>query len=124
VRLGTSSAGLGRPPGPDERALREARVVAARRNPYWTELREAELVERPPAYLVDSESDRVFSRYRGPVFERGQERPSLQEQVGLSFYVTADNELVFLEPVPGTATWSQIVERQARRGRATRRTPP
>jgi hypothetical protein len=100
----------------DERALREARIAAARRNPYWTELREAELVERPPAYLVDSESDRVFTRYRGPVFTSGQARPSFQENVRLAFFVSESGELVFLEPVPGTATWSQIVEQQARRG--------
>jgi hypothetical protein len=77
------------------------------------------LVPRPPAYLVHAETDRLFTRYRGPIFVRGQEKPSFQEQVALSFYVTADNELVFLEPSTNPATWSEVVERQARRVRAT-----
>ncbi len=93
--------------------LRELRVEAARRNSRWTELKESALVPRPPGFLVDAESDEVFRESRGAVYVPGEIRSSFAERTELYFVVRDGDVLEFLERDP--RTWSQIVERQARR---------
>ena len=96
----------------DER-LRPARLEAARRNSKWTEI-EDDLVARGRGYLVSAASDAVYRRTRGVVFAP-YSVSVIADQAEFAFYVDRNGELVFLELEPGT--WSEHVERQARRGR-------
>ena len=73
-------------------------------------------MHRPPRYLVDAESDELFTLYRGQIFTAGRAVPSFNENVPLVFYVRDDDELVFIEQAH-PRTWSEVVARQARRGR-------
>ena len=114
MRLG---ALIGRPPTEDAdgRALSEARIAAARRNPRFTEIPD-DLVSRGSC-LVSAETDEVYLPHRGVVFERGS-AGLIADMVELVFTVTADRELRFLDRQPGS--WSDVVKRQAKRGRARR----
>ena len=98
---------------PDEAAIRDARVAVARRNSKWTEIEESALVGRGRV-LVHADSDEVFKLYRGVVFATGS-TTVIPDYTALYFYVRDNGELTFLELEPGT--WSEHVERQARRGR-------
>jgi hypothetical protein len=94
--------------------VRSARIEAARRNQFWTELEEIDLVRRPPGYLVSASNDEVFWPYRGAVFAAWSAE-LISGSAPLWFYVDRDGDLVFLERLP--ETWSEMVERRVRRGR-------
>ena len=111
-----ASIGLERPPNPVEEELKRQRVVSARANRYWREVEESALVRRPPAYFVHADTDELFTVYRGSVFTTGMGKPSFNERVPLVFYVSAENQITFLEPKG--RTWSEVVAQRARRGRA------
>jgi hypothetical protein len=97
--------------------LRALRVEAARQVPAWEERQETDLVKRGP-YLVDVDTDRLYTRYAGTVFASGEAKPTFGERNPLLFFVTDDDRLVFLEPA-GSRTWSEIVARQAWRQRVS-----
>ena len=97
---------------PDADAIRERRIEIARRHTGWTELREADLVPRPRAYLVHADKDWIFTRVSGTVFAMGS-ATVVAEHPAYYFYVGQDGELVFLERQPGT--WSELVEKRERR---------
>ena len=78
-----------------ERQVRQARIELARRQTNWTEIPETRLVRR------------------GVVFEPGKAVIGyLPDHVPMTFTVTDDGDLRFLDLQPGT--WSEIVERRAR----------
>ena len=99
---------------PTEDAIRERRIMEARRNSYSTELQETDLVRRG-RLLVAAETDEIFTLYRGVVFPGGAALAAFNQQVPLAFYVDRDGDLVFLERRGGT--WSELVARKARRQR-------
>lgn len=103
----------------DVDTILKARVSAARRMAEWEELREVALVPRG-RFLVDAETDRMFTLYRGETFESGSSSVIIDRP--LAFYVDRDGELVFLEVVPGR-TWSEHIARQARKLNRARRRP-
>lgn len=97
---------------PGEKAIRAARVAAARRLG-WEELPETRLIPRGPrGWLVDAETDAVYVPYRGATFERGSAR-LVAIPTTLSYYVDDDGSPVVLERQP--QTWSQIFAGQVRR---------
>jgi hypothetical protein len=101
--------------GMDE--LRAARVEIARRN--WTEIDPAErLRPRGMGWLVDSESDYIFVLRRGTTFEPGRANLLSGEGFALWFFVDRDGDVVVLERVVSPSTWSEVVERRARRSAA------
>ena len=91
------------PPAFDE--LLERRLQLARHNSKWTELEAVDLVERGP-FLVAASDDAVYVRFRAD--------PDHNETVPLYFTVT-DGRVSLYERQPWT--WSEHVERQARRAR-------
>jgi hypothetical protein len=93
--------------------VRAARVKVARGNGCWTEIPQARLVRRGPGYLIDEETDLVYTIYRGTVWESGK-ATAISDRAPLAFYVTLDDRLVFLESA-GSETWSERVERRERR---------
>lgn len=98
---------------PDERAVREARIATVRA--CFTELQETGLVERGP-YLVDVDSDLLYTPYRGATFARGKATLDyVNPSSGLAFFVNRAGDVVLLEPVRRPATWSEVVERKARK---------
>jgi hypothetical protein len=97
-----------------EEAVRNARLEAARRNQRWTELEEVDLVSRQRGLLVSASTDRVYRRHLGAVFAPGSVSTLIADQVELYFYVTANGEVVFLEPA-FSETWSEYVTRRERR---------
>ena len=97
----------------DAQRVREARIEAARRNSYWREVVESELVRRGP-YLVHSESDEVFTPYRGAVWGTPSSiRPEFMDMQELLFYVSAGGLVVFLEA--SRQSWSEVVAERSRR---------
>ena len=52
-----------------ERQVRQARLELARRRPTWTEIPETRLVPRGPRFLIDAETDRVYTVRRGAVWD-------------------------------------------------------
>lgn len=100
--------------------VRQARLELARANDQWEELPETRLVQRRPGgrYLVDAESDRIYSLGRGIVFEPGRSTVGyVDPNDRMTFYVDRDEEIVFLERLTHPHTWSEFCERQARRAR-------
>ena len=93
----------------DARALLDARIAAARRQPRWVEI-PYDLVARGP-FLVSAATDEVFLPRRGVVFERGSAR-LVAGIAALVFAVTDEGELLFLDRQPDG--WSQLIERRAR----------
>lgn len=81
--------------------------------PLFSEVAESALVERE-RFLVDADSDAFFRVYRGVVFSPGSSNV-IADKTRLSFYVTGDDFLVFLEEQ--SETWSEYLERHARRQR-------
>lgn len=122
VRRFSVAGSLGRSePGQDEvgalhAKVREARLELARRNPRWVELVETDLVRRGPSFLVHVPTDAVYTVRRGHVFEPDKAVVGyVPDGVPLAYYVDASREITFLEAQP--RTWSELVERKARRGR-------
>jgi hypothetical protein len=102
-----------------ERQVREARLATARRQSAWAETSETRLVRRG-RFLVDAETDLIYVLRRGVVFETGRATVGyLPDNTPMTFYVDQADDVVFLEQPSGPRTWSEVVERQARRGRAT-----
>ncbi len=97
--------------------LAAARADVARRCSRWHEITPAErLRPRGPGLLVDAETDLVWTRRRGLVFEPGTSSIAYAPPAAeLTFYVDDDGEPVFLErAMPGT--WSEhLARREARR---------
>lgn len=96
--------------------LQEARLRAARANTHWTELEAVDLVARPGGLLVAASDDAVYTQYRGAIWERGS-ATMISDQAALFWFEQDDGELTFLERQP--ETWSQVIEKQERRSRAT-----
>jgi hypothetical protein len=100
-----------------ERQVREARLQLARRRPKWIEVPESRLVRRGP-FLVDAETDLVYVLRRGHVFEPGSATIGyVPHDTPMTYTVNEHGTVVFLE-ASGSRTWSEIVERKARRERA------
>jgi hypothetical protein len=95
--------------------LRQARVAAARRCSPWTEI--APPVQRG-RFFVDEE-DRILVRYAGAVWERGS-AGIISDRTPLLFAVGAQNIVDVFEPAPISGTWTEHVEREARRDARTR----
>lgn len=111
------------PPDPareHERQVREARLDVARQRLNWTEIPDTRLVRRGP-FLVDAETDLVWVVRRGHVFEPYRATVGyVRNDTPMTFYVdAASGEIVFIEPVSGGRTWTEILERKARQGRTT-----
>jgi hypothetical protein len=112
------------PPDParveHERHVREKRLETARGRTNWTEIPETRLVRRGP-FLVDAETDLLWTVRRGHVFEPYRASVGyVTEATPMTFFVDGDGDIAFLES-PGSAplTWSEIVARRARRGHGT-----
>lgn len=93
-------------------AIRVKRLEIARSVSHWTEVDEADLVERRP-YLVSATSDQLYTPHRGIVFAYGS--VDLVEQTARLAFFVREGELVFLEPVG--QTYSELLERRAARRR-------
>jgi hypothetical protein len=94
---------------PDE--TRAMRVLQARTRTRWTEIPEP---VRRGRFYVDAASDELLVLHRGDLFDRaGHIR--FDELRDLRFYLDRAGELVVLEPATVAQTWSEYVERQARR---------
>lgn len=79
------------------------------------EIPETRLVRRN-RYYVDAETDRFFLLKRGVVFEPGRATVGyVRDGTPLRYDVTTDDTIVFLEEPKFGRTWSEIVERKARR---------
>jgi hypothetical protein len=96
----------------DEEQVRAARREQARRNAYWEELEETALVRRAP-FLVHAADDSLSTPFQAPVFEAGSARIVANDQVPLGYFITPEGDVRFVERKAGT--WSQVVERKARR---------
>jgi hypothetical protein len=92
--------------------LRPARLEIARRNRRWHELQEVDLVARHRGWLVSATTDEIFSPYRGAVWVPDSVAV-VSDMAELWFYVTADDEIHFLERVNPPATYTQWLEAQA-----------
>lgn len=100
----------------DAAELLAARVAFARSNQAWTEIPEERLVRRGPGWLIDAESDLVYSVRRGQAFAPGGAKPHFVDPaVPAVFYVSREGELVLLERCAAARTWSEVVERRARK---------
>jgi hypothetical protein len=103
-----------RTPGEEfEDELRQRRLEVARRVPGWTELEETALVKRG-RWFVHAETDEVFSPVRGVVFATAS-TTVVADRAPYYFCVLPSGGLAFFEKVTTPATWSEHVERQARR---------
>jgi hypothetical protein len=92
--------------------LRSARLEAALRNSRWHEFERVDLVRRNRGWLVSATTDEIFSPVRGVVFEPYSVN-LIDEQSELWFFVTREQEVVFLERRPGT--WSEYIEKRTQR---------
>lgn len=97
----------------DADELRQGRVAAARRIAKWTEL-DGEPIGRGP-FLIDEPTDRIFTTYRGAIFEKGSPRILFNEGVPLHFFVDRDGDIRFLELSTVAPTWTAFVERRETR---------
>jgi hypothetical protein len=94
--------------------VRKARLEVARGQKNWEEIPETRLVQRG-RYLVDAETDLVYVRRRGVVFETGNATVGyVVPGTPMTYTVNEADEVVFLE-LGSSRTWSEIVERKARR---------
>ncbi|HUP50871.1 MAG TPA: hypothetical protein VM198_00240 [Longimicrobiales bacterium] len=98
-----------------ERQVREARLDLARRKSNWTEIPEVRLVRRGP-FLVDAETDFLWTFRRGHVFEPHRASVGyVTNDTPMTYFVDQADNVVFLEPPSGPRTWSEIVTRRTRR---------
>ena len=101
----------------DERAaereqIKRARLEVARRKSEWTEIPQTNLVRRGPHFLVDAESDQVYTLRNGSVFDPASASICyVTPETRLAFYVTEADEIAFMEAAG--RTWTSIVERRA-----------
>jgi hypothetical protein len=94
-----------------------ARIAAARGCSAWTEL-DGPLIARGP-WWVDAQSDRLYTPFRGAVWEPGSASLVFAGTVPLAFTVHG-GELTLFERVVSPASWSEVVAKRARRqARAT-----
>jgi hypothetical protein len=100
-----------------ERQVRQARLDLARRQPAWTEIPETRLVRRGP-FLVDAETDLVYVRRRGVVFEPGRANVGyIRESTGMTYTVDQADNIVFLEQ-PGRPSTAHSAAASAQMWRA------
>jgi hypothetical protein len=93
--------------------VRKARLEVARGRNNWEEIPETRLVRRG-RFLVDGETDLTYTLRRGVVFEPGRASIGyVTDQMPMTYFVTERGEIQFLEP--GPCTWTEMVERKARR---------
>jgi hypothetical protein len=96
-----------------EDELRSKRIEVARRCAKWTEI-DASVLVRRGRVLVDADTDACYRPHRGMVFAPWS-ASLIADQAPLYFTVSPEGVLAFYELVPGS--WSEQVERQARRRR-------
>ena len=96
-----------------EEQVRQARLVAARRNSKWTEI-EDDFVSRGRGLFVSAASDHVYAAVRGIVFATASVT-IIADQSPLYFVVGDNGELAFYERQP--RTWTEMLERKAERER-------
>jgi hypothetical protein len=94
-------------PAADE--IRDARVAVARK--HWEEIPETRLVARHFGLLIDAETDAVFSRCRGTIFQTGS-ATLIDERKDLAFFVDSDGWPIALER--HAESWSSIAYKRAR----------
>jgi hypothetical protein len=111
VKLLSSIGRQEREPSPDDE-LRRVKVENARKNTRWVELEEVDLVRRGP-YFVSATTDALFVLYRGASFGRSG-RIEFAETVEL-YYFVRDGDVTLVERVTSPASWSEVVERRAKR---------
>lgn len=87
------------------------RIAAARACHHWTEIDADKLERRESGYLVDSESDAAYRRYKGDAFSRSA--TIVADQSPLAFFVAGD-DVVVLERAP--RRWSEILYERERAG--------
>jgi hypothetical protein len=114
VRMPASLRSSSDPQPVDREQLQAARLEAARRTPKWEEVEKTMFVPRA-RWLVRADDDTLWTPFRA-VFEAGSARIAANDQVPLAYFITREGDLRFVEKFGGT--WSQIVERQARKSRA------
>jgi len=95
--------------------IARTRVAAARGCAAWTELDEADLVERG-RFTVSLATDTAFTQYRGAAF--GRDGTVVSDRTPLWFTVTGGGDVRVFERVP--RSWSAIVYQRERRLRAVR----
>ena len=115
MRTPANLRGSSDPQPVDPEQLRAARLEAARRTPQWEEVAETMFVPRA-RWLVRADDDTLWTPFRAPVFETGSARIVANDQVPLSYFITPEGDVRFVEKFGGS--WSQIVERQTRKSRA------
>ena len=96
-------------------AVYAQRVEAARHNRRWTERAVTEFVRRGK-WFVDAASDELYATRRGQIFEPAGPRIIFDAELALSWFVDRAGDVIVLERSTRPRTWSEIVERKARRG--------
>jgi hypothetical protein len=100
------------PVTPDE--LRAFRVEQARTRTRWTEVESTRFVPRG-RWLIDAESDCMYSVYPGATFGRDGKVEFGDQNSDLVFFVDHESgEPVVLEPAAVARTWSDFVYAAAR----------
>lgn len=110
MKLRGGTIGASPEAAPDAKAVREARVTAARRAG-WEEVPAERLIPRGRGLLVDAETDACYRRYAGLTFERGSGR-LLADRQTLSFYVDDAGAPVVLEKE--RQSWTELYARRVR----------
>lgn len=115
VRRRETVIGGREPIEPDELQVIEARIRYARSNPSWHEVPEG-LVRRGPGgrYLIDPESDAVYSIRSGEVFSRGRAVPDFVDPKTELWFFVSERGPVFLGRPFGARSWSEIFGQRAR----------
>jgi hypothetical protein len=94
-----------------DEAVRKARIKAAQNCTAWTEITPPErLCARGPSrfrWVVDSETDRLYSPYPGDVFY-ARSATIVADRVDLTFVVD-DGEVLAYQAVRSPATWSDVI---------------
>jgi hypothetical protein len=98
---------------PTEDEIRNGRLEVAPRCKAWTEI-EDDLVPRGRGLFVSAGTDHVYAPVRGVVFATASVA-IIADQAPYFFTVSPEGELRFYER--HRQTWSELVERKARRGR-------
>ena len=83
--------------------LRAARLANVRQRTRWAEIPESRLVRRGP-WLVDAEDDRIYTVYKGDVFDSTGRVIFDDTREDLSFAVDKDGDIAILERSPIAAS--------------------